>query len=134
MIDVRCKLCNNWAPITEHRNDTMFDIYVCAGCQAPHFKTRYREIYPQGDNKLLGVSLRIDDYYVVLNYGLTYRSRKTNFTSIYKKIIGELESSSDLEPITWDADSPVVEFDFILKLPHDVRLIKQKLQTYTLFS
>jgi hypothetical protein len=134
MIKVRCKLCKQIAPITEHKNDKMFDIYVCAGCQMPNFGTRYREIYQQGSSKILGATLRLDDYYIVLNYGLTYRSRRTNFTSIYKKVIGEIESSIDLEPITWDADQPVIEFDFILKLPHDVGLIKQKLQTYTLFS
>lgn len=133
MIEVGCKLCGNAAPITEHRNATMFNIYVCIGCQAPNYKTRYREIYSQSD-KLLGASLRLDDYYVVLNYNLNYRNRKVNYTSIYKKIIGELESSPDLEPLTWDADLPVIEFDFILDLPNDVKLIKQKLQTYVLFS
>lgn len=133
MIKVKCKLCSNTAPITEHSNDKIFDIYVCAGCQVPNFKTRYREIYSQND-KLLGASLRLDDYYIVLNYNLTYMYKEANYTSIYKKIIGELESSPDLEPLTWDADLPVIEFDFILDLPNDVRLIKNKIQTYILFS
>lgn len=137
MTEIKCKLCNGIAPKIEHANANIFDIYACTGCQAPTYQTRYRMIFHKNDPvDPLAITIRLDDYYIILNYGWNfgYPERKTKRSIVYKRIIGELYESSDLDPITWDSDSPVLDFNFIIELPQGAGPLKQKLQIYTLFS
>ncbi len=129
-----CGFCDQLMEKIEHTNKDMFDVFLCEGCQKG-FGTRYRQIFYAGETELLATTLRIDEYFVVLNYAFNFTTRRTNYTKIYKKVIGELNDSLDLEPITWGPDEPVFELDFIISLPlHEIAVCKQKLAIYTTFS
>ena len=101
----------------------------------PNFETRFRQVFYPGENELLATQFRLDEFHVVLNYSFNYTSRRVRYTTVYKKAIGFLESSTDLAPLTWDTDQPVHDFDMIVRFPfHDPVLLKSKLKLYTLFS
>ena len=101
----------------------------------PDFNTLFRQIAYPGQLEVLATTIRIDEYFIVINYSFNYTTRRSNYTTIYKKFIGLMESSFDIDPITYDADRPVHDFDTTLDLPlHDPVLLKKKLQLYTLFS
>jgi hypothetical protein len=130
-----CKFCNKDMNKIDHHNPELFDVYLCEDCLAPDYTTRYREIYHAGEENLLAVTVRVDEYYVVMNHAFNYTTKRTNFTIVYKNPIGEITGSLDLEPLIWDSDIPVCDFDQILNLPfHDPVALKQKLQVYILFS
>ena len=96
---------------------------------------QFRQVFYKDEDALLATTFRIDDYYVVMNYAFNYTTKRTNYTKIYKKILGIFKTSVELEPVTWESDLPVCDFDAIIKLPfHNPTLLKSKLQLYTLFS
>lgn len=112
----------------------MFDIYVCVNCLLPSYKSRYREIYRINENDLLASTLRLDQYYVVLNYAFDYQTRRSNYTTIYLNPVGIDDAHLGLKPIL-DQDAPVCDLDIVIKLPyHDPVALKQKLQTCVVFS
>lgn len=132
---IECGFCHKVPELINHTNREIFDIYLCEGCQRPDFDTRFRQVYRTGEKELLAITVRLDEYFLVLNYSFNFTSKRINYTSIYKKVIGEFNDSLDLEPITWGPDKPVFDLDFVLQLPlHDPALAKQKLQIYTTFS
>jgi hypothetical protein len=118
-----------------HRNTDLFDIYLCQNCLSPNYTTRYREIYRAGESDLLATTIRVDEFYVILNHHFNYTTRRTNYSEVYKNDIGEVVASVDLKPLTWTSDLPVIDVNVVLKLPfHDPAAIKQKLRFYILFS
>jgi hypothetical protein len=130
-----CGFCNKPMEKTDHTNKDMLDVYLCAGCIKPDFDTRFRQVFYPNENELLATQFRLDEFHVVMNYAFNYTNRRTRYTTIYKKAIGFMYSSLDLEPLTWDTDHPVHDFDTVLQFPfHDPALLKRKLQLYTLFS
>lgn len=130
-----CQFCNKNINKTDHHNPELFDVYSCRGCLLPDFNTLFRQIAYPGQLEVLATTIRIDEYFIVINYSFNYTTRRSNYTTIYKKFIGLMESSFDIDPITYDADRPVHDFDTTLDLPlHDPVLLKKKLQLYTLFS
>lgn len=129
-----CGFCDQLMEKTEHVNSKMFDVFLCAGCQ-PGFDTRYRQVFYYGEYELLATTIRVDEYYIVLNYSFNYTTRRTNYTTIYKKVLGTLDANMDLEPITWGPDLPFADLDFIVDLPlHDIPALKEKLSIYATFS
>jgi hypothetical protein len=132
---IECGFCHKVPNLISHANGDIFDIYLCEGCQRPDFNTRFRQLYWTGQKQLLAVTIRLDEFFLVLNYAFNFTSKRINYTTIYKKVIGEFNDSLDLEPITWGPDVPVFDLDFVVQLPlHDLALAKQKLQIYTTFS
>lgn len=130
-----CGFCNKIPEQVDHANREMFDVYLCAGCKKPDFDTRYRIVCYKGYPDILAVTVRLDEYYIILNHNFNYTTRRTKYTTIYKKVIGSINYSLDLEPITWGPEEPVCDLDFLVKLPlHDPAAVKRKLQIYTLFS
>ena len=119
----------------DHHNPELFDVYLCEDCLVPDYSTLYREIYHTGEKELLAATVRLDEYYVVLNHAFNYTTKRTNFTVVYKNSIGAITNGLDLEPLTWQHDLPACDFDQILSLPfHDPEALKHKLQVYILFS
>ena len=132
---VECGFCHKAPDIVNHTNSDIFDIYLCEGCLLPNFDTRFRQVCYKGDTQVLAVTIRLDEYFIVLNYNFNFTTKRINYTQIYKKVIGELNDSLELQPITWGPDMPVFDLDFVVRLPlHDPALAKQKLQIYTTFS
>lgn len=130
-----CRFCNKDMNKIDHHNPDLFDVYLCVGCLQPEYHTRYRELYRRGEDDLLATTIRIDEYYVILNHHFNYTTRRTNYSEVYKNDIGEIVQSVDLQPITWTSDLPAVDVDTILKLPFgDPASLKRKLQLYILFS
>lgn len=131
-----CKFCNKDMNKIDHHNPELFDVYLCEDCLAPSYATRYRELYRAGEEELLAVTVRLDEFYVVINHAFNYTTKRTNFTVVYKNAIGAITRSLDLEPITcWDSDLPVCDLDQVLSLPFDdPAALKHKLQVYALFS
>jgi hypothetical protein len=123
-----CRFCNNVLTETPHPGDAKGDIfllYICRGCLPAH-NTLYRELYDRKTYELLADAIRIDEFYVIRNY-------KHNKTTFNKDIIGVLESSPDMEPITFT--KPVHEMVGIWDIPFsDIELLKHKLRVYTTFS
>lgn len=125
-----------------------FELYVCNLCMAPHYDSMYKELYSNTtitpviegaprekfvSKMLLAQAILVDEFYVVLyhNYYLNHNSCPSSF--IYKDIVGTVAHSLDFEPIT--IHSPICILDFTLELPwHDIKLIKNKLKTYAVFS
>jgi len=132
---IECGFCHKTPDIVNHTNSDMFDIYLCEGC-LPDFNTRFRQVCYKGETEVLAITIRLDEFFIVLNYKFNFTSKRTNYTQIYRKgVIGELNDSLDLQPITWGPDVPAFDLDFVLQLPlHDPALTKQKLQIYTTFS
>lgn len=130
-----CGFCGQIPEQIDHANRDLFDIYLCVGCIKPDYDTRYRQVTYKGYPDALAITFRIDEFYVVMNYFFNYTTRRNNYTTIYKKPLGNIDSSIDLEPIIWDPDLPVCDLDMVLEFPfHDPALLKQKLQIYTVFS
>ena len=133
---IKCGFCQQELEIINHTNPEVFDIMVCEGCMRPDFDTRFRQVFRKGTTELLATTIRIDEFFIILNHNFNYSTKRTNYTQIFKKgVIGELDGSLDLQPVTWGPDEPAFDLDFILKLPlHDPALTKRKLQIYTTFS
>jgi len=113
----KCGFCHKELEIVNHTNSDLFDVYLCEKCLEPEFGTRYREVSYKGQKEILATTIRIDEYYIVLNYNLNLSAQRTNFTQIHKGIV------------------LIFDLDFILRLPlHDPALAKRKLQIYTTFS
>ncbi len=130
-----CGFCHKVPEIINHTNSDLLDVYLCEGCIKPNYDTRFRHVCYKGETEILATTVRIDEFFVVINYHFNFTTRRTNYTRIYKKIIGILNGQLDLEPITWGPDLPVCDLDFIVKLPWDnPALVKEKLQIYTTFS
>lgn len=131
-----CGFCDQLMEKIEHTNKDMFDVFLCEGCQKG-YTTRFRQLLYKGEYEILAETIRIDEYFIVLNYSFNYTTRRTNFTKIYrsKEMIGEMNGDLELEPMMWTPNLPVFDLDFILRLPlHDVAACKQKLSIYTTFS
>ncbi len=130
-----CGFCNQAMDQIGHTNSELFDIFLCEGCIRPDYDTRFRKLFTKDSNECLANTIRINDYFIVLNYKFTLVESKANYTKIYKKVIGEFNDQLDLKPLTMSVDTPVFDLDFILHLPlHDPGLALQKLQIYTAFS
>lgn len=130
-----CPFCHKNMAKIEHHNPELFDVFLCENCLFPDYMTRYRQVYYANEQELLATTIRIDEYYVVCNYAFNFSSKRTNFTTIFKNVIGALTNSLDLEPLTWDSDEPVCDLDLVINLPfHDPALLKSKLRLYTLLS
>jgi len=123
-----CRFCNSVLTETPHPGDpkkNIFILYICRGC-LPQHNTLYRELYDKNTYELLADAIRIDEFYVIRNY----KNKKTTFN---KDIIGVLENSPDMEPITFT--KPVYEMDGIWDIPfNDIEMLKHKLRIYTTFS
>ncbi len=128
-----CGFCNKIPEIINHTNSDFLDVYLCEGCLKPNFETRFRHVTYKGYTEILATTIRIDDFFVVLNYAFNFTNRRTNYTQIFKKVIGTI--GADIEPITFGPDRPVCDLDWVIELPsHDPALLKQKLRIYTTFS
>ena len=103
--------------MVSHTNSELFDIYLCEKCTNTDFYTRYRRVCYKGNSEVLATTIRIDEYYIVINHCFNLVSQKNNYTQIHMGI------------------TRVFELDFVLNLPlHDLALSKRKLQIYTTFS
>lgn len=131
-----CGFCNKSMDIISHTNSDLFDIYLCEGCIKPGFDTRFRQVCYKDEEYVLATTIRLDEFFIVLNYAFNYTNRRTNYTQVYRKnVIGELNDSLDLQPITWGPDLPAFDLDFIMILPlHNPAEAKRKLEIYTTFS
>lgn len=130
-----CAFCQKEMSLVDHANKDLLDVYICADCQQPEHDTRYRQICYKDEEPVLATTIHIDDFYVILNYAFSFITRRTNFTTIFRKAIGAIDSDLDLAPIVWIPSLPVVDLDIIIRLPyHDIKALKKKLQIYTLFS
>ena len=133
-----CGFCDKELSLL-NQNDRLFDIFICDACQKPDFNTMYRQTYRSSDGVLLSESLFIDEFYVTWQHHYLYTkyhgAECCGITSIYKAPIGIIYSHPDPEPITWDWTNPVFCLNGIVELPlKDPRLLKNKLQIYTMFS
>lgn len=116
-----CSFCNQPMKKIDHVNKDMLDIFLCEDCLKPNFTTRFRQVFYSGDDDLLAIQFELDEFHVILNYHFDFNSSRTNYTKIYKNIVG--------------SHSPACDLDTIPRLPfHDPYLLKQKLRLYTLFS
>jgi hypothetical protein len=130
-----CGFCQKELEIVNHTNSDRLDIYLCEGCLRPDFDTRYRIVTYKGFPEPLANTIRLNDYFIVINYAFSFIDKRSNYTKIYKKVIGEFNDSLDLEPITLGRDKPVCDLDLTLRLPlSNPSLALQKLQIYTTFS
>ncbi len=121
-----CKFCNstlhNTAPAGSLKE--LYLVYICNGCQ-PH-EVIYRELYNQQTLTLLAKVIRIDDYYIMINY-------QKNKTSFNKDTIINL--GDDLNPKLRTYHKQVYELSDIWEIPlTNIETVKQKLQLYTTFS
>lgn len=117
----------------EHSGKGYFDLYKCKNCMRPDFETLYRQLYNIGGTTLLSDAIRVDEYYLVRYFQPSSKNARYNFSIIFKEVIGVLESSPDMDPITFN--KPVCELDFVIDLPfNNIKLAKQKLDVWTLFS
>jgi hypothetical protein len=123
-----CHFCQNSLQENKHPGDPdgkFFILYLCRNC-IPEHKTLFREVYDSTTFQLLADATRVDEFYIIRNY-------KENKTIINKDIIGVIESSTDLEPITYT--KPVCELDGIFDIPfRNLELLRHKLSIYTTFS
>lgn len=118
-----CCFCSKEMQKVGHHNTDLFDVYVCQDCLFPDYRSQYRELYRIGQNDILAANVRIDEFYVVLNYQFNYTNKRTNYTTIYRGAPKQL------------VDTPVCDVDLIINLPyHDPAALKRKLRLYTLFS
>ncbi|MGI0059742.1 MAG: hypothetical protein ACREBJ_08225 [Nitrosotalea sp.] len=118
----------------DHPNKGLFDVYTCLGCQPTH-ETWYRQVFYAGEYELLATTIRVDEYYIVVNYSFNYSSKRTRYTTIYKKILGTIDNSMDFEPLTWGPDLPFADLNFVIDLRlHDIPALKRKLSIYTTSS
>jgi hypothetical protein len=112
-----CGFCHKELEVVNHTNSDLFDVYLCENCMKPGFYTRFRKVCYKGYPEVLATTIRIDEFYVVLNYCFHLSSQRSNYTQIHKGI------------------TLVFDLDFILHLPlHDPALTKRKLEIYTTFS
>lgn len=117
-----CRFCNREMDQVEHTNSDIFDVYLCTGCIKPEYDTRYRLLFARDGTECLASTIRIDEYYIILNHNFHMQNIRHVSTTVHKHV--------DLKK-----DQRVFELDFILDLPlHDPALCKQKLQIYTTFS
>jgi hypothetical protein len=130
-----CRFCNKVMRTIDHNNQDLFDVYLCEDCLLPDYSTRYRELWRAGEGELLAVTIKLDEYYVVINHAFNFVTKRTNFSLIYKNPIVIIPNSLHLEPITWNSELPACDVDYILDLPfHDPTVLKRKLGVYVLFS
>lgn len=130
-----CVFCNKVPPKIEHANNKYLDVYVCTSCLGPEYNTKFREIANVGESVILADSIRIDDFYIIRNFEYNPTYMKANYTRIYRDIIGCLDTSNDMEPLSFRRDPLICQLDIIIELPwYDLELCKQKLQIYTTFS
>lgn len=129
-----CGFCNKPLEFqAKHSGDTVFDLYTCKGCQSPNHDTMCRQLFYKDDKVLLSDFTRIDEFCITRYYQPTNNGAKYNYSIIFKEVLGVLESSPDMEPMT--LNKPVCEIDHIIELPlHDIELLKHKLHIWTTFS
>ena len=112
-----CGFCDKIMDMVDHTNNELFDIYLCERCTGTGFYTQYRQVCYKGNQEVLATTIRIDEYYVVINHCFNLVSSRNNYTRIHIGI------------------TKIFELDFVLQLPlHDLALAKRKLQIYTTFS
>lgn len=112
-----CGFCNKDMEIINHTNREMFDVYVCEECTDSDIYTRYRHVCYTGSHTVLATTIRIDDFYVVLNHCFHISSQRDNYTQIHIGI------------------DQIIDLNFIIELPlDDPEQAKRKLQIYTTFS
>jgi hypothetical protein len=103
--------------VINHTNRELFDVYVCEKCTDSYIYTRYRHVCYNGSHTVLATTIRIDEYYVILNYCFHLSSQRDNYTQIHIGI------------------TQIFDLNYILRLPlHDPAQAKRKLQIYTTFS
>ena len=135
MIVPPCQFCHKELEVINHTNSDLLTIYLCEGCRLPEYYTRFRCVTYKDSEHVLAITVTLDEFFIELNYAFNFTNRRTNYTKIYKNVIGELDTSLDLAPITWGKGDPVCDLDFVVSFPlHNPALVKQKLQIYTLFS
>jgi hypothetical protein len=121
---VICKFCNQQLQRIDHTNQDVFDIFLCENCLKPNFATRFRQVYYKGREELLAETVRIDEFFVIINYKFNLTTNRERYTVIHKSATGHFSASKK-----------VVDINTIIDLPfHDPEAIKAKLRTYTVFS
>lgn len=127
-IQMTCIFCTRPLPYDPHHYvpDRVY-LYRCKDCQQPRHKTMYKQQYHQHSKRLIADAIRIDNWYVLRRF------EEINYSVIYSDILGVLNSSPDLEPITFKNE--VCRLNYTLELPwHNIKLVKKKLSIYTTFS
>jgi hypothetical protein len=131
-IQLMCGLCLCPLVLQDHPGSSLFDLYLCRDCQLPQHATLYRQIFHTRESIILADSLRVDEYHIIRYYQPAQPNGKTNYTIIFKNALGML-SDSDIEPLS--LAKPVCEIDQLIDLPMtDIKLLKRKLETWTMFS
>jgi hypothetical protein len=132
-MNYECGFCDRIMEKSEHQNKGLFDVYLCKDC-IPGFSTSYRQLFYEGETELLATTIRIGEYFIVLNHAFSFTNPKSHYTLIYKRVGDAANDPLSLEP-EWGPEPPVFELDFILELPlHDIAACRQKLSIYTTFS
>lgn len=128
-----CQFCYKYLHLEpEHAGKIVFDLYLCRGCQLPTYDTLYRQLYFKEKPELLADTIRVDNFYVIRHH-VCIQKNDSPRSIIYKNIIGTLDGSPNVEPISFN--SPVCQIDHVIDLPlYDIELLKHKLKIYTTFS
>ena len=130
-----CVFCHKEMAIIDHANKDLLDIYSCGDCKQPEHTTQYRHVCYKDEEPILATTIHVDEFYIILNYAFSFISRRTNYTTIYRKVIGAIDTNWDLEPVVEAANVKAFDMDIIVQLPYDdIEALKKKLQIYILFS
>ncbi len=123
-----CAYCKEIMPIKNAAAPAALCVYECPTCQMSlqyEYDISYRELYREEDDKLVGVTFGIEKFYVILNIDLAPVYGKTNYTHVYKNVLGKHISQT----------KPIFEVPGIISFPLDnPPLLLEKLKLYTLFS
>lgn len=133
-LQMACRFCNKPVlRIEDHSGKGIFDLYICKDCLKPIYNSTYRQLHIINKVDLLVDSIQLDEYYIIRYHKSLSHVSRSNYTIIYRDILGAIENSTDLEPIV--TRKAVCEIDHILELDFtDIAALKQKLSVYTLFS
>jgi hypothetical protein len=130
-----CGFCRKMLEKIDHVNKDRLDIYLCVGCQSPNYETRFRQVCFKNESEVLAETIKFDEFYIIRNYSFNYTNKRTNYTQIYRNIIGALDRSLDLSPMNLIGNPLVYDFDSIIELPFDdLDRLKSKLLTIVTFS
>ena len=133
-LQMQCVFCKkSLEELKSHSGSGLFSVYLCRDCIYPEHHTLYKQLYFNNGFQLLVDAIQIDEYYICRYFKKTTISGKENYTSLSKNVIGSLDNSNDMEPIS--LNHPICEIDHIMDLQFDnIKLLKQKLAIYTTFS
>ena len=127
------RICGFCRGALKYKSANYFDLFLCRDCQEPKYTTLHRQVCYAGQTQLLADSLRINDFYVIRYFHPARPNERSNYTVIYKDILGAIDHSPDMEPIT--LTKPVCDIDHLVELPMDnIELLIQKLSLWTTFS